>query len=285
VDGGEERHGRQRLIAEWDQPRIAAATAVIAGVGALGNEVAKNLALLGIGRLLLCDHDQVSVSNLSRAVLFTAGDVGRSKPAAAADALARLAPDTAVTARAERLTSAVGLGELADASVVLGCLDSRHARLELLSRCALVDAPLVDGGTHPWGGEVRLRLDRDAACFGCSLTPAQRAEADVPASCDPQAGAPQPASIISTSIVAGWMTATAVQALLGRPPGWRFLEISAERATTAPVRVRRAPDCPYHEAIGPPQPSPVSTAATVADLLATLPAAADPLAWTSFPVP
>ena len=73
----EDRYARQRLIPQWDQRRLAEATAVIAGVGAVGNEVAKNLALLGVGRLVLCDPDIVARSNLSRTVLFCDGDVGR----------------------------------------------------------------------------------------------------------------------------------------------------------------------------------------------------------------
>ena len=64
------------LIPGWDQRRLAAATVVVIGVGALGNEVAKNLALAGIGRLVLCDPDVVSVSNLSRTVLFGAAGRG-----------------------------------------------------------------------------------------------------------------------------------------------------------------------------------------------------------------
>jgi molybdopterin-synthase adenylyltransferase len=285
VGQGEERHDRQRLIPEWEQSRITAATAVVIGMGALGNEVAKNLALLGVGHLLLCDHDTVAVSNLSRTVLFTDDDVGHPKAETAAAALSRLAPRTRVTPRGSRLTNGVGLGELADAGVVLACLDSHHARLELLSRCSLVDTALVDGGTSPWGGEVRLRLDRDFPCFACSLPQSQRAEIDQAVSCDPRDDAPQPASIIATSIVAGWMTAAAVKVLLGSPPRWRFLEISAERAHTAPVRVTRLADCPYHEASGPVERSCVRSGARVADLLATLPEGADPLAWASFPVP
>src|SRR5690242_1832673 len=87
-----DRYARQVLVPGWAQTRLAAATAVVAGTGALGNEVAKNLALAGVGRLVLCDPDVVDTGNLSRATLFTAADVGRRKVDAAADALARLVP-------------------------------------------------------------------------------------------------------------------------------------------------------------------------------------------------
>jgi molybdopterin/thiamine biosynthesis adenylyltransferase len=278
-----ERHDRQRLMPEWDQDRIARATAVIAGVGALGNEVAKNLGLLGFGHLLLCDRDTVELTNLNRSALFTDDDIGRPKAEAAAASLRRLAPSTSVTARVDELTRGVGLGELADASVVLGCLDSRHARLRLLHRCALVDAPLVDGGTHPWGGEVRVRVSPDESCYGCSLTAAQRGESDDPLSCGLGARGPEPASIMSTALVASWMTMAAVRLVLGQPFSWRFLELSGAAASTTPVTVARDPDCPYHEPVGIVEPAALGRRATLADLLAVLPVGAEPLAWAPFP--
>jgi len=69
-----ERFARQTLIAGWEQERLQAATAVIVGMGALGNEVARILAMSGIGHLILCDHDTVALSNLSRCVLFREAD-------------------------------------------------------------------------------------------------------------------------------------------------------------------------------------------------------------------
>jgi molybdopterin/thiamine biosynthesis adenylyltransferase len=64
------RYHRHTLISGWDQDRLHTATVVIMGVGALGNEAARILAMSGIGNLILCDFDQVSVSNLSRSGLF-----------------------------------------------------------------------------------------------------------------------------------------------------------------------------------------------------------------------
>ena len=49
------------------------------GAGALGNEVMKNLALVGVGTTYLIDLDVVEPSNLSRSVLFRAEDAGKPK--------------------------------------------------------------------------------------------------------------------------------------------------------------------------------------------------------------
>jgi molybdopterin-synthase adenylyltransferase len=286
MDSRNERYARQRLIPRWDQDRLAAATAVVVGVGALGNEVAKNLALLGLGRAVLCDPDTVSAANLSRTVLFDAADLGLSKVEAAAAGLARLAPDLTVSTRPTDLVRGVGMGELAEADVVFGCLDSRHARSQLLGRCALAGARLVDGGTHPWGGEVRVRVDPAEACYGCALTPGQRAEQDAPVGCDGGgAPGPLPASIMSTSLVAAWMTMAAVRLILGEPLGWRFLDIDGATGLTRPVDVERDPTCPQHRPMGLIHKTNVDNGATVGQLLSVLPADSEPLTWTLFPLP
>lgn len=282
-----DRHDRARLIDDWDPERLAAATAVIVGVGALGNEVAKNLALAGVGRLVLCDPDTVAVTNLSRTVLFTDADVGAPKPLAAAAALGRLAPATTVEARTSDLVAGVGLGELADAAVVLGCLDSIRARMQLLGRAALVDAPLVDGGTGPWAGEVRVRVTPEEPCFGCSLSAHERGLSDVPWSCaDPPPAGPAASSIVATALVASWMTVAALRIVLGDPPPWRLLRIDALAGRAEPVYPTRDPRCPHHEPLpGRPEPVDVDHRQTVGELLAALPADADPVAWAGFPLP
>src|SRR5947209_7959404 len=66
----EDRYHRLRLIQWWDQKRLADSVAIVGGAGALGNEVLKNLALLGVGRVFVCDRDTIETSNLTRSVLF-----------------------------------------------------------------------------------------------------------------------------------------------------------------------------------------------------------------------
>ena len=65
-----------RLAAiEWSEPaRLAQARILVVGAGALGNEVLKNLALVGAGNVVVVDMDRIELSNLSRSVLFRETD-------------------------------------------------------------------------------------------------------------------------------------------------------------------------------------------------------------------
>ena len=276
-----DRFARHALVPGWSQPRLEAATVVIVGVGALGNAVAQTVALAGVGRLILCDPDVVSPSNLSRAPLFRPGDVGRSKVHAAADALRALAPALTIDARPLPLTAAVGLVQLRDASLTLGCLDSQSARLELSGRCGLVRAPWIDGGTGPWSGEVRPYLDPDGPCYGCGLSPEERAVVDVPWSClDPRAPETLGASAPASALVAAWMSTLAVRALMGLPVPPRLLALDAARATTAEITLERAADCPFHAPLPAPELLALGSDPTVGALLAALGPGRRPLAWS-----
>src|SRR2546421_11957613 len=82
----EERFSRLRAIEWWDQEKVAAAKVLVIGAGALGNEVIKNLALLGVGHILIIDMDRIEASNLSRSILFRQTDEGNFKAQTAARA-------------------------------------------------------------------------------------------------------------------------------------------------------------------------------------------------------
>jgi molybdopterin/thiamine biosynthesis adenylyltransferase len=277
----EERFRRHALIPDWKQERLAAATVAIAGVGALGNWVAQTLALAGIGRLILCDNDTVSESNLSRTPLFHPGDVGRLKVGAAADRLRDLAPGVVVDARPDVFEAAVGLVELRDdIALTIGCLDSRAARLELAGRCALVRAPSIDGATHPWGGEVRPFLDPDGTCFSCGLSQTQRGESDLPWSClDVREDAPVGSAAPASALIGSWCALLAVRTLCGAPVPPDILAIDAAFGTFRRVATERDPSCPLHRAVDRTIPVALDDSATVAALRQAVPGGAEPLLW------
>src|SRR5438094_6973939 len=80
---------RQREIVPPE--RLAACHALVIGVGAIGRQVALQLAALGVPRLTLCDHDVVSVENLACQGYWPA-DLGTAKVRATQALCAQLNP-------------------------------------------------------------------------------------------------------------------------------------------------------------------------------------------------
>src|SRR4051812_49394563 len=93
-----DRYHPQSLISWWDQDRLRAATVMVVGAGALGNEIVKNLALAGVGRIVVADFDQIENSNLARCVFFRESDEGRPKAEVLAARAMELNPDVDVVA-------------------------------------------------------------------------------------------------------------------------------------------------------------------------------------------
>jgi adenylyltransferase/sulfurtransferase len=167
----DDRYARHRLIAGWDQERLAAARVLVAGAGALGNEVIKLLALLGVGNILIVDFDHIAISNLTRCVLFRDADIGKSKALVAAERARELNPDIGTQAFTGDLEYDIGLGIYRSMDVVIGCLDSIHARLALNRACYRAGIPWLNGGIEATVGEAALFQSGNGACFECAMSP------------------------------------------------------------------------------------------------------------------
>ena len=167
-----DRYASFQFIPWWEQERLRQATIMVVGVGALGNEVLKNLAMLGIGRLVIVDFDLVEPGNLSRSILFRAQDSGRPKTEVAAAAIRDINPDVHVDAIQGDVTLDVGLGLFRRMDVIIGCLDNREARLFLNQAAHRLDKPWVDGAIQELLGIARVFWPGRGACYECILTPA-----------------------------------------------------------------------------------------------------------------
>lgn len=179
---------RQERISWWNQENLAKAKVLIVGAGALGNEAIKNLALLGIGQMLIVDFDIIEDSNLSRAVLFRMQDA--ENKAAKADVAALRArelnpnPAAKVTSLLGNIVTDMGLGVYRHADVVLGCLDNIEARQFVNLQCWKVDKTWIDGGMWELAGSVSVYdAAEEKACYECSMTNEHRAAAKKRYSC------------------------------------------------------------------------------------------------------
>jgi molybdopterin/thiamine biosynthesis adenylyltransferase len=121
---------------------------LVVGAGATGCELLKNLGLLGVAKVTVCDDDAIAPSNLSRQFLYRDGDVGRNKAQTAATAAHLLAPATTFVAVPKRLDAETeGVVDWNTVDVVISAVDSVPARIYLSRACVQRGLPMVDCGT------------------------------------------------------------------------------------------------------------------------------------------
>lgn len=115
-----DRFVTQRDLVGGDRARDLSASVI--GVGAIGRQVALQLAALGVGQLQLVDFDRVEPTNITTQG-YGHADLGQTKVTATAGAIARLDPQVAVECIADRFRPSLILGR-----AVFCCVDSIAAR-------------------------------------------------------------------------------------------------------------------------------------------------------------
>jgi adenylyltransferase/sulfurtransferase len=257
IQVSEGRFARLEAIEWWDQALLARSKVLVVGAGALGNEVVKNLALLGMGHVAIADMDRVELSNLSRSVLFRARDEGEFKAGCAARAAREIFPDIHVTALVGNILADVGLGWFRWADVVIGALDNREARVFVNSACARVGRAWIDGGIEVLHGVARGFAPPQTACYECTMSQVDWDLLNQRRSCSllarralAQRGTPTTPT--TASVIGAIQVQETVKLLHGRSAllGRGFVFDGAEHSSYA-TRYPISPDCPWHE---PPAP-------------------------------
>lgn len=218
----DDRYSRFRLIAWWDQEKLRSAKIMVVGAGALGNEVLKNLALIGAGNIVVIDFDEIEDTNLTRSVLYRQRDRGRKKAEAAADAVVDMNPDVKCIPYHGNVLTDIGLGAFRDVDVVIGCLDNREARLWVNRSCWKVGTPWIDGGIQEINGVAKVFIPPHGSCYECAMTENDYKLINLRYSCpllkqeDLQAGKVPTAPTIA-SLIGGIQTQEALKLIHGMP--------------------------------------------------------------------
>ena len=248
----EDRFHRFRLIGWWNQDRLAKANALVVGAGALGNEIVKNLALLGFGRLLVLDMDHVENSNLSRSVLYRAADNGSPKSEVAARSAKGIYPDMVVHHLVGNVIHDVGMGVFHWADICFGGLDNREARLAINRNCYRVGRPWIDGAIEQIQGMARMFVP-DGPCYECTMSDMdwrllQRRRSCNLLSREEMEGGKTPTTPTISSIIAGVQCQEAVKFLHGMDglagKGWVFQGLTADSWT---IEYQRKEECYSHD--------------------------------------
>jgi molybdopterin/thiamine biosynthesis adenylyltransferase len=251
----EDRFSRFRLISWWDQEKLRNARVLVIGAGALGNEIIKNLALLGVGRLFVADRDRIEQSNLSRSVLFRNSDCGRTKAAVAGERAAEIFPELQVQAFDGNIVYDLGLGVYRWADVVIGGLDNREARVAINQAAAKTGKPWIDGAIERLDGVARVFDPATGPCYECTMSDVDWKMLAARRSCallsrDEIEMGRVPTTPTTSSVIAGIQVQEAVKMLHGLPTmaGQGFV-FDGMNHQSYMVTYSRLDDCPSHDAI------------------------------------
>ncbi|KAF7600336.1 MAG: molybdopterin biosynthesis protein MoeB [Candidatus Dactylopiibacterium carminicum] len=166
------RYSRHILLPEIDvagQEAIRAARVLIVGAGGLGSPAALYLAAAGVGQIVLCDGDEVDLSNLQRQILHELASVGENKAKSGKRALERINPLVRVHALPQRLDAHTLIEHVAEVDVVLDCCDNFVTRHAVNRACVQARKPLVSGSAIRFDGQLAVfdLRDEGSACYHC----------------------------------------------------------------------------------------------------------------------
>lgn len=254
----EDRYASLAASADWKLDVLRTARALVIGAGALGNEVCKNLGMLGVRHITVVDMDEVEVSNLTRSVFFRAADRGKPKAEVLAAAVRDLNPDVSVWPVVGPIPRALGLGVVRRADMVFSCLDNRAARLALNLMCHRVGRPWVDGSMEDLDGEVAVYAPGSGPCYRCTLTETDIKIVTARFACNHVAAQAAAAGKVPTtstmgSIVAALQVQEAIKLHQGdarRSLAGKRLLVNGRVNDFFPVATEPRPGCEDHESFG-----------------------------------
>ncbi|MBW1780577.1 MAG: HesA/MoeB/ThiF family protein [Deltaproteobacteria bacterium] len=156
------RYLRNReTISEKDQLKLANSCVAVVGAGGLGGHVILLLARLGVGHIVVVDHDRFDETNLNRQALCTGEALGRSKSEEAVAVVGAINPGVRVTAHHLRIDSS-NAGEVLDSSnVIVDALDTISDRFIIEDASRSLGIPLVHGALAGLEGQVMTIFPED----------------------------------------------------------------------------------------------------------------------------
>jgi len=182
---GSRYDGQIAVFGQEYQDKLANVQEFLVGAGAIGCEMLKNWAMMGLstgsnGKITITDMDRIEKSNLNRQFLFRPKDVGMLKSDCAAKAVQEMNPD--LKGKIVALADKVGqdtehifqehFWESLDA--VTNALDNVEARTYVDRRCVFFRKPLLDSGTLGTKGNTQVVLPNLTESYSSSQDPPEQ---------------------------------------------------------------------------------------------------------------
>ena len=166
------RYSRHILLPQIEyagQEKLTKSHALVVGAGGLGSPAALYMAASGVGKLTICDFDNVDLTNLQRQIIHTTQSVGINKAVSAQQTIYEINPDVVVQTIQQKSTEAELKTLAAQADVVIDCSDNFATRYALNRVCLQLKIPLVSGAAIGFEGQITVFDFRqeNSPCYHC----------------------------------------------------------------------------------------------------------------------
>jgi len=166
------RYSRHILLSEVDyngQQKLLSSHVLIIGAGGLGSPASIYLAASGIGKITICDYDDVDVSNLQRQILHQDYSINQNKAISARNFLNKVNPNIKIIAVKEKLNAEQVTDLVKDVDVILDCSDNFETRYSLNKIACSQKIPLVSGAAIKFDGQICVFdfQDNTTPCYQC----------------------------------------------------------------------------------------------------------------------
>ena len=156
------RYLRNReIISDQEQLKLAQSRVAVVGAGGLGGQVILLLARIGIGYLVVIDHDTFDETNLNRQALCSQDALVKSKSEEAVAVVGAINPGVETISYRLRIGSSNAQKILVGSDVVVDALDNIPDRLALEGEVKKLDVPLVHGAVAGFEGQIMTIFPQD----------------------------------------------------------------------------------------------------------------------------
>jgi molybdopterin/thiamine biosynthesis adenylyltransferase/molybdopterin converting factor small subunit len=233
-----ERQLRIEGFGEQGQNRLKAATVMVSRCGGVGGTAAINLAIAGIGRLILAHGGDVVPDYLNRWVWAGPQDVGRPCVQVLAEHIRRLNPHVEVVPVAEQVNENNIHGLVKDADFIVDGAPLFEERYIMHAEAVKQRKPLVMGAMYSTEGYVTTVVPGETPCLKCLYPTKPDYWTNIKVF--PAIG---PGPIIVGSMCA--MEAIKVISGFGKPLKGALWRFDLETCFVQTLKIRRRPDCEF----------------------------------------
>jgi len=166
------RYSRHILLPEIEysgQEKLLKSHCLVIGAGGLGSPVSIYLASSGIGKITICDFDDVDISNLQRQILHSDESIGTNKALSARKFLNKVNPEIIITPIEKKLNIEQMSDIAKEVDVIIDCSDNFETRYALNKIAFCLKKPLISGAAIKFDGQISVFDFREnsSPCYEC----------------------------------------------------------------------------------------------------------------------